>query len=122
MSLTGFDHVNIRTTQRDATLRFWRDVLGLAEGPRPGLNFQGAWLYCGDLPVIHLNFSSENEDADRTGAIDHVAFRVADRASILRTLQENDVSLFGQQTDESGNLRRALVRDPNGITVELLFQ
>jgi catechol 2,3-dioxygenase-like lactoylglutathione lyase family enzyme len=52
-------HVNIRTKSFDASIAFYRDVLGLVHGPRPGFGFPGAWLYDQDKPAIHLNGAVE---------------------------------------------------------------
>jgi catechol 2,3-dioxygenase-like lactoylglutathione lyase family enzyme len=59
MALIGLDRVNIRTADLDWLCHFYEDVLGLAQGPRPNLNFNGAWLYCGGLAVVHLVELSE---------------------------------------------------------------
>src|SRR6478609_790250 len=48
------DHVNVRTSNLDALVRFYTEVIGLRVGERPPLGFPGAWLYAGDAAVIHL--------------------------------------------------------------------
>ncbi|PYE23325.1 hypothetical protein C7410_108226 [Paraburkholderia silvatlantica] len=77
------DHVTLVTPDLEGACRFFRDVVGLEEGPRPPFRVDGHWLYANGRPVIHL--------VDATGAarlrgaasalvaprIDHVAFRVA---------------------------------------------
>ncbi|MCJ7873093.1 VOC family protein [Phaeobacter sp. J2-8] len=52
--LTGFDHVNIRTTNLDTMIAWYGDILGLHPGKRPPFRFPGAWLYLGDRAVVHL--------------------------------------------------------------------
>ena len=47
MAVSGMNHFTILTDDVDATVRFYRDLLGLAAGARPDLGFPGAWLYAG---------------------------------------------------------------------------
>jgi catechol 2,3-dioxygenase-like lactoylglutathione lyase family enzyme len=56
MHLEGLDHANLRLRPQDlpAALVFYRDLLGLEEGPRPAFDFPGAWLYAGGRPIVHL--------------------------------------------------------------------
>ena len=54
MQIQKLDHVNLRTTQLDAMIAWYTDLLGLTVGYRPDFPFPGAWLYAGDTVVIHL--------------------------------------------------------------------
>ena len=58
------------------TVKFYEDVLGFVNGPRPAFNFPGAWLYSSGHPVLHLNDISQTDREQRPdlGVIDHVAF------------------------------------------------
>ena len=44
----ALNHFSIRTTDLDATGRFYAQVLYLTIGPRPALPFPGLWVYRGD--------------------------------------------------------------------------
>ena len=52
--LIALDHVNIKTARLDQLVAFYCGVLGLDHGRRPPFPFAGAWLYCGQRPVVHL--------------------------------------------------------------------
>ena len=54
MGINVLHHVTVKTDDLEATRDFYRDVLGLEEGFRPELDFPGYWLYCGEVPVVHL--------------------------------------------------------------------
>ncbi len=54
MPLQSLDHVNIRTADLDAMIKWYEDILGMPAGPRPDFPFPGAWLYVGDRPAVHL--------------------------------------------------------------------
>ena len=54
MPLNALHHVTVKTSDLEATRDFYRDILGLEVGFRPELDFPGYWLYCGEVPVVHL--------------------------------------------------------------------
>jgi catechol 2,3-dioxygenase-like lactoylglutathione lyase family enzyme len=130
MPLNAIDHLLVLTDDLEATLAFYRDVLGLDDGARPPLPFPGHWLYAGSAPCIHI--------ADRTayraharslgldpskrrfgsGAIDHIAFRASDYDGVLERLERHDVAAV-RNTVEGAGIRQLFVRDPNGVTVEI---
>jgi len=46
--IQSLNHFSIRTTDLDASRRFYEEVLGLRVGPRPAFPFPGLWIYAGD--------------------------------------------------------------------------
>ncbi|MHA7772069.1 VOC family protein [Roseibium sp. M-1] len=54
MQIGKLDHVNLRTTQLEALVAWYGEVLGMHPGPRPDFTFPGAWLYAGGTAAIHL--------------------------------------------------------------------
>jgi hypothetical protein len=76
MSVGTLDHYNVSTRKLKETVRFYEDVLGFTNGPRPPFNFPGAWLYNAGHPVLHLNDISQTarQQPSDSGVIDHVAF------------------------------------------------
>ena len=72
-SIRRLDHVNLRTANLDAMTEFYTEVIGLRPGPRPAFPFPGAWLYCGDTPVLHL-VGIEQALRPREPQIEHFAF------------------------------------------------
>jgi catechol 2,3-dioxygenase-like lactoylglutathione lyase family enzyme len=90
MPLNALHHVTVKTNDLEATRDFYRDVLGLKVGFRPDLNFPGYWLYCGDIPVVHL-VPRENAigggPSNDTGPFDHFAFLAEDFAGIKANLE-----------------------------------
>ena len=54
MPLQRLEHYLVLSDDIHRTRDFYRDVLGMAEGFRPELDFPGFWLYLGDVPCIHI--------------------------------------------------------------------
>ena len=128
MPLEALEHYTVHCLNLEGTRDFYRDVLGLKEGPRPKLGFPGHWLYCGDVPVVHLLGADgalpENrgcEPGGDTGSFDHIAFRGSDVAATLENLKKHGVAFRENQIRDFG-LHQVFVRDPNGITVEMNFR
>jgi len=48
------DHVTIVCPDCAPLLRFFVDVAGMADGPRPAFGVGGHWLYLEGRPVLHL--------------------------------------------------------------------
>src|ERR1051325_4824836 len=76
MSVGVLDHYSVSTRKLPETIRFYEEVLGFQNGPRPPFNFPGAWLYSSGHPVLHINDISQTDRQQRpdSGVIDHVAF------------------------------------------------
>jgi catechol 2,3-dioxygenase-like lactoylglutathione lyase family enzyme len=90
--LLRLDHVNLRTHEIERARAFYVDVLGLRVGPRPAFTFGGAWLYCGDVPVVHLVEVAEAPRPEGALRLEHFALRASGLADFLRRLREHDVT------------------------------
>src|SRR5689334_16751213 len=91
MPLQGIDHFTVNVRDLDASVRFYEDVLGLSNGPRPDLGFPGAWIYCGDQAILHLVGGRAPPEGARSGAFDHIALSARDREAVCRRLAEHGV-------------------------------
>jgi catechol 2,3-dioxygenase-like lactoylglutathione lyase family enzyme len=128
MPLEALEHYTIHCVDLSGTRDFYRDVLGLVDGPRPNFGFAGHWLYCGEVPVVHLlgadGVLPENlgsKPGDNTGALDHIAFRGSDVDATLGSLKKHGIA-FRENVIRDFGLHQVFVRDPNGIMVEMNFR
>lgn len=119
MARPSLDHVGVLTTDLDNSIRFFEEVIGLKTGPRPDLDFDGAWLYDDDRAVVHLMVLGEF-DPSHTGALHHVAFKAEGSAAFETLLKEKNLDYRKVYTPES-DLTQLFVKEPGGITVELNF-
>jgi catechol 2,3-dioxygenase-like lactoylglutathione lyase family enzyme len=90
------DHVTLVTPDLEGTRRFFCDVAGLENGPRPAFAVEGYWLYAGGRPVMHLIDATVPALTATLVAprLDHFALRVAPGAewrALLTRLDEHRV-------------------------------
>jgi catechol 2,3-dioxygenase-like lactoylglutathione lyase family enzyme len=132
MSIRALDHVNIRTAELEATVAFFRDVLGMSVVPPPGAppGCRAAWvLDDSGNAVVHIGATDVTYPTDDQapfvarrggGSVHHVAFRCEDHAAILDRLTLHGVPVRETRIDSIG-LRQVFVHEPNGIFLELNF-
>lgn len=119
MAIHGMSHFTVLTDDVPATVGFYHDVLGMAEGPRPAFGFPGAWLYARGQPILHViggRLRSELEP----GVIDHMAFSASGLAATLAALDARRIEYTCRQQVGSGTWQ-VFFHDPNGAKVELDF-
>lgn len=133
MGLERMEHFLVISDDIDATRDFYRDVLGMREGPRPELEFPGYWLYLGDVPCIHIvdwdGYDRWTREVDipmstraaSTGALDHIAFNASGYDEIRSKLDSARLPYKFNDLDDIG-LRQLFVHDPNGLCIELNFK
>ena len=119
MAVTAMNHFTVLTDDVEATVRFYRDVVGLAQGPRPPLGFPGAWLYTGNQAVLHVVGGRQRSEL-RAGVIDHMAFSAIGLAAAVATLDAKGIAYQCRQQVGSG-VWQVFFHDPSGAKVELDF-
>ena len=119
MAVTAMNHFTVLTDDVEATVRFYRDVVGLAQGARPPLGFPGAWLYTGNQAVLHVVGGRQRSEL-RAGVIDHMAFSATGLKDVVGKLKQRGVRYELRQQGETGAWQ-LFFHDPNGAKVELDF-
>jgi catechol 2,3-dioxygenase-like lactoylglutathione lyase family enzyme len=119
MTTTGINHFTILTDDVPRTAQFYKDLLGLTDGPRPPLGFPGAWLYAGSQAVLHV-VGGRPRDELKAGVIDHMAFSATGLPATLARLDARSIEYLCRQQEGSG-VWQVFFHDPNGAKVELDF-
>jgi catechol 2,3-dioxygenase-like lactoylglutathione lyase family enzyme len=122
ISVGKLDHYNVSTRDLGATVRFYEDILGLVNGPRPPFDFPGAWLYSDGHPVLHLNDISPTDTPQRpdSGVIDHVAFGSRGFEAMKQHLAGKGVE-YRVNVVPNSTRRQIFLTDPNNVLLELNF-
>jgi len=123
MALNALHHVTVQTHDLEATRDFYRDVLGLTVGFRPDLDFPGYWLYCGDIPVVHLvpeGSAIGGGPSPDTGPFDHFAFLASDFDGIKAKLEGHGIK-YRENHINRPPIDQLFFPDNNNVMVELNF-
>ncbi len=114
-------HAMVRVRDLGASLRFYRDALGLVETRRkdyPEGRFTLVYLAAPANPEVEVELTYNYDDEDYGGArnFGHLAFAVDDIYAACERLQVHGVVVNRPPRDG----RMAFVRSPDGISIELL--
>lgn len=117
-------HAMVRVRDLEASMRFYRDALGLVETRRrdyPQGRFTLVYLAAPDNPdvEVELTFNYDtDEDYGSARNFGHLAFAVEDIYAACERLQAHGVVINRPPRDG----RMAFVRSPDAISIELLQQ
>ena len=114
-------HTMVRVTDLDASLRFYRDALGLVELRRndyPQGRYTLVFLAApGDESAqVELTFNWDSESYAGGRNFGHLAYAVDDIYAACQRLQDHGVTIHRPPRDG----RMAFVRSPDQISIELL--
>jgi catechol 2,3-dioxygenase-like lactoylglutathione lyase family enzyme len=127
VNVSSFDHVTIICADLAATRRFYVDVLGMIEVPRPAFKFPGLWFQLGN---VQIHATQESPEAGRAGWADqggkvvsrghHFAFRVDDVSKALKMVEAHGVRIASALQQRPDGFRQVYLYDPDGHVVELV--
>lgn len=122
MDISALHHAAVCVTDETRAKRFYGEVLGLREVPRPAFPFGGAWYEMGDGRQLHLIVHKQSLTLRGTSDIDlgdgHLAFRVADFDGALAHLRALGVDCL-VRPDNITPWKQIYVTDPDGNVIEL---
>jgi glyoxylase I family protein len=111
---TQIDHASVIITDVEGSRRFYRDLLGLKEIPKPrSFDFVVLWFDLGNMH-IHLLL----KDKPDTISARHFALRVADAAAARAYFAERGVAT--QETTVIRGADRFFIHDPDGNRIEII--
>lgn len=125
-ALQGLLHVAIKTSDLARTRRFYVDVLGLREMPRPDFGYPGAWLGLpGPGPIIHIYAGGPalgpgGVAPKGSAAIDHVSLTAGGYHGFVARLQAHGIP-FREFVVPGTPLWQLFAYDPSGVQLELTF-
>jgi len=127
MPITEMQHYMVLSKDLEKTRAFYCDVLGLRVGPRPPFDFEGLWIYVGNVAVVHVAGQASYEETGRTesdkerhgsGSVDHIAFAANNYDELIASFQKHGVKYRATRVPAS-DLRQLFVFDPDGIQIEI---
>jgi catechol 2,3-dioxygenase-like lactoylglutathione lyase family enzyme len=124
MSILGINHINIEVSAEELPLvkAFYQDVLGLASGFRAISKRDGAWLYAGDTPVIHLSVTGDPLNKQDKAHFNHVAFACDGLPEFKAELDRKGFQyMLEVRALQDRPMTQIFFHDPVGIKIELNF-
>src|SRR5215471_16942954 len=114
LAVTQIDHCSVIITDVERSRRFYRDVLGLKEIPKPStFDFVVVWFDLGNQHV-HLLL----KDKPDTISPRHFALRVKDVAAARSYFRGHGVPI--QETTPIPGADRFFIADPDGNRIEII--
>jgi catechol 2,3-dioxygenase-like lactoylglutathione lyase family enzyme len=122
MQIEKLDHVNVRTTQLDAMIDWYTNVLGMRIGDRPDFRFPGAWMYTGEAAPVHLvGIDGESGAGSETKLkLEHFAFSATGGAAFQTKLKTLAVQYKRVDIPEI-NVYQINLWDPDGNHIHIDF-
>ena len=122
MEVDTIDHVNVETGDVDRSAKFYREVIGLKEGPRPDFDRPGFWMYAGDKPVVHIIKTAQNNKmltGSKDASISHFALQIKNLKNARDHLDSLGIkyNILQVPGTEIGQL---FLEDPEGVLIELI--
>ena len=130
MKYTGIHHVAIATGDLDATLRFWRDLLGMPVrvtfGSKPGDKVyfvevsEGSMLAFFEWPGIEpIKEKEHGVPTSGPFAFDHIAIGVEDEAALYAIRDRIEAAgIWVSMVIDHGFIHSIYTFDPHGVAVE----
>jgi catechol 2,3-dioxygenase-like lactoylglutathione lyase family enzyme len=128
MLVIGLLHVAIKAKDLAGTIRFYEEILGLRQAPRPNFGSPGAWMACstpGAEPIIHL-YGGDTARDDKggvpvgTAAIDHISISSHGYRAMIERLDAHGLDWRAFAVPGT-SLWQIFTYDPNGVQLELTF-
>jgi glyoxylase I family protein len=114
----AFHHAAIRVTDVERARRFYVDVLGFKEIPRPDVPSPGAWLALGDAQVHLIHGPAPQYDAEPgMPTRPHIAIVIDDFAGAGAELDRHGIKHRVVTGSVAGSV--VLLNDPDGNAIEL---
>ena len=132
MNIRKLDHESFLVTDVERSRRFYSQVLGLREIPRPShFDFPGAWLTNDEHSFeVHLIGKAEagrvaqtharyRRDEMARGYGTHAAFEVDDLEAAIQHLRALNVEIVGGPRPRGDGVQQIFICDPDGHMIEL---
>ena len=132
MPLTELNHYFVRAKDLERSKRFYCEVLGFEEMPRPTFPFPGYWLGVNGKIQVHMGpHGIPNSDVyylgttprsatDNAGIVDHIAFLATEPENFAKRFAEVGLKTRKRYLPEF-RLFQMFVQDRDGLTIELNF-
>jgi len=113
-------HTSLMISDLDASITFYRDIIGLKQMDRPDLGFPGAWFQLGENQQLHIillpNMDPTSGRPEHGGRDRHVALTVDNFDAVRKNLDAHNIFYSMSKSGRSA----LFVRDLDANAVEII--
>ncbi|MFQ5700281.1 MAG: VOC family protein [Acidobacteriota bacterium] len=116
-------HTMIRVRDLDATLAFYKDLIGLREVRRKTIGDEATLVFLTDEKgayELELTHNRDGRDYTRGDQFGHLAFHTRDLEGVIRDVERRGLSYRRSRPEMSS--RYIFIQDPDGYDIEILQQ
>jgi catechol 2,3-dioxygenase-like lactoylglutathione lyase family enzyme/uncharacterized protein YunC (DUF1805 family) len=120
------DHVTLVVKDLEQSRRFYVEVLGMRQVPRPAFTFDGLWFQAGKTQIHLIREFDRSGPAGnllpperRSSLTQHIAFEVDDAAAAVPHLQKAGVAILSGPKPRPDGFIQVFFTDPDGHVIEL---
>jgi catechol 2,3-dioxygenase-like lactoylglutathione lyase family enzyme/uncharacterized protein YunC (DUF1805 family) len=120
------DHVTLVVKDLEQSRKFYVEILGMREIPRPAFTFAGSWFQAGKTQIhLILEFSGSGPAGNllpaplRSSRTQHLAFEVDDAEAAAKRLQDLQIPILSGPKPRPDGFIQVFITDPDGHVVEL---
>jgi catechol 2,3-dioxygenase-like lactoylglutathione lyase family enzyme len=120
MALQRISHVALNCANLAKSCSFYENALGFKVKVMNEPGYTAACAYIGDDAVLHLIERGVDQAPGTRGLIDHYAIEATDLREMLARLTKAGLE-FHENPLPVMSIHQVVVRDPDGVKVELYF-
>ncbi len=119
IKLEYLHHISVNCWDVELSVRFYCDVLGLAEIERPPFSFPGAWLQGFGLQIhlIQAQQAAPEQTAEINSRVFHLAFLVTDLDAAEEKLRDRKIPYV--RRINAAQAEQIFFQDPAGLNIEV---
>ncbi len=110
------NHIAIECADLENSIRFYTDIIGLQQIPRPNFDFNGAWFALGSQE-LHLIERVGLPSVKRNNH--HYSLKVADVFEAEKALLQNGFSTMSAPSPRPDGAIQLFLTDPDGYVIEI---
>ena len=119
MKILDLNHIALAVSDVPTSIRFYEEVVGLTQKPRPAFDFDGAWFSLGETRELHL-LEGLNQPVHEHPRGSHFAMQVDDFESCQRHLEEKNAKIININIRPDG-AKQVFIEDPDRHVVEFCY-
>jgi len=119
INILGYNHVSLQVRNLERSLKFYKEIVGLEQLPRPNFATKGAWLRVPhEAEELHLiEGKKDSVVSDMKGATTHFSWEIPN-VDIAETYLKTKNVIIHKQSRADGVIQLYML-DPDGYLIEL---